>query len=71
MAARFPTDAELTALRLAIGGITTRKGTPAHAVYERLDEEGWVKVVTLTDDGIAWKLSGDGISYAFAAEARR
>lgn len=69
--ARYPTDAERVALRLAIGGINTRTGTPAHDVYERLCDLGWVKEVTLTGDGVAWKLSGDGLSYAFAEEAAR
>ncbi|QUT04858.1 hypothetical protein KFK14_17760 [Sphingobium phenoxybenzoativorans] len=57
-------EAELRALRSAHGGRSTEEGTDLHAMFEAMAKKGWVKEVTLTGDGIAWKLTRDGIMLA-------
>jgi hypothetical protein len=62
------TQQDIADLKLAKGGVETEYGTEAAARYERLAELGYVKEVTLTDRGVAWKLSGDGLKIAYADE---
>lgn len=57
-------DAELRALRSAHGGRNTEEGTEIHDLFEAMAEKGWVKEVTLTAYGVAWKLTRDGIKLA-------
>lgn len=58
-------EAELRALRSAHGGRITEEGTGLHELFESMAEKGWVKEVTPTAYGMAWKLTGDGITLAY------
>jgi len=57
--------AELRALRSAQGGRTTVSGTDEHQMFEAMAEKGWVKEVMETGDGMAWMLSGNGLTLAY------
>lgn len=62
-----PTELELAALRSARGGAATIHNTPEHARFEKMRDKGWVKVATPIDGGVAWRLSGDGLRYAYGS----
>lgn len=59
-----PTERERLLLHRARGGRSTTFGTAEHEAFEAMAEQGWVKEATLTDEGVAWRLSGDGLKYA-------
>lgn len=61
-----PSPDELAALRCAKGGRSTVTGTADHQLFERMAAKGWVKEATLTGSGVAWRLAGDGLTFAYA-----
>lgn len=58
------TDEQFAALVSAKGGRTTTEGTAEHTLFEAMADLGWVKESTITANGIAWRLSGDGLKLA-------
>lgn len=57
-------DQEVDALRSARGGRTTKMGTMDHALFTAMSFKGWVKEAMILGDGVAWRLTRDGLILA-------
>lgn len=58
-------EEDISALKLAKGGVECEYGTTLISRYERLCELGYVKEATLTANGVAWRLTTRGAEIAY------
>lgn len=56
-------------LLLAKGGVETERGTVASLRYEELAEAGYIKEATLTENGVAWRLSSRGAAIVYSDDS--